>query len=94
MIIGLLLNGIQCHIDQTLQIKKLLKLFFIDPAYYPTPTGDGEIIFQYKEVEEAGSCTIGIENNSENVGLQYLFNEIYDATANEVSKWFCNKIYY
>jgi hypothetical protein len=27
---------------------------------------------------------VGIENNSEDVGLQYLFNEIYDATANEL----------
>jgi hypothetical protein len=64
--------------------KETFEIILLDPAYYPTPTGDGEIIFQYKVVEEAGSCTIGIENNTEDVGLQYLFNEIYDATANEV----------
>jgi len=64
--------------------KETFEIILLDPAYYPTPTGDGEIIFQYKEVEEAGSCTVGIENNSEDVGLQYLFNEIYDATANEL----------
>jgi len=64
--------------------KETFEIILLDPAYYPTPTGDGEIIFQYKVVEEAGSCTIGIENNTEDVGLQYLFNEIYDVTANEV----------
>lgn len=55
-----------------------------DPAYYTTETGDGEIIFQYKKVEESGSCTIGIENHTENVGILYLFDEYYSATANEI----------
>ena len=64
--------------------KETFEIILLDPVYYATPTGDGEIILQYKEVEEAGSCTVGIENNSEDVGLQYLFNEIYDATANEL----------
>jgi hypothetical protein len=64
--------------------KETFEVILLDPAYYPTPTGDGEIIFQYKEVEEAGSCTVGIENNTEDDGLQYLFDEIYDATANEL----------
>jgi hypothetical protein len=64
--------------------KETFEVILLDPAYYPTLTGDGEIILQYKEVEEAGSCTIGMENNTEDVGLQYLFNEIYDATANEL----------
>jgi len=64
--------------------KETFEIILLDPAYYPTPTGDGEIIFQYKEVEEAGSCTVGMENSTEDVGLQYLFNEFYDATANEL----------
>jgi hypothetical protein len=71
--------------------KETFEIILLDPAYYPTPTGDGEIIFQYKEVEEAGSCTVGIENNTEDVGLQYLYNEIYDATANEVINGFAIK---
>jgi hypothetical protein len=64
--------------------KETFEIILLDPTYYPTPTGDGEIVLQYKEVEEAGSCTVGIENNSEDVGLSYLFNELYDATANEL----------
>jgi len=71
--------------------KETFEIILHDPAYYPTPTGDGEIIFQYKTVEEPGSCTIGIENNNEDVGLQYLFNEFYDATANEVVNSFAIK---
>jgi len=71
--------------------KETFEIILHDPAYYPTPTGDGEILFQYKEVQEAGSCTIGIENSGENVGLQYLFNEFYDATANEVVNGFAIK---
>lgn len=71
--------------------KETFEIILLDPAYYPTPTGDGEIILQYKEVEEAGSCTIGIENDNEDVGLQYLYNEMYDATANEVINGFAIK---
>lgn len=67
-----------------LTIKETFEIILRDPAYYPTPTGDGEIIFQYKDVEEAGGCTVGIENSTEDIGLQYLFNEIYDPTANEL----------
>lgn len=72
--------------------KETFQVILLDPVYYSTPTGDGEIILQYKEVEEAGSCTVGIENNSEDVGLQYLFNEIYDATANDLVNGLAIKI--
>lgn len=65
--------------------KETFQLILLDPAHYPTATGDGEFIFQYKEVEEPGSCTIGIENNGEDVGLQYLYNESYDVTANDLA---------
>ena len=72
--------------------KETFEIILLDPAYYPTPTGDGEIILQYKRsLEEAGSCTIGIENDNEDVGLQYLYNEMYDATANEVINGFAIK---
>jgi hypothetical protein len=64
--------------------KETFEIILLDPVYYPTPTGDGEIIFQYEEVEEAGSCTVGIENSSEDIGMQYLFNEFYAVTADEV----------
>lgn len=64
--------------------KETFEIILLDPAHYPTPTGDGEIIMQYKLVEEPGSCTIGTENSTEDIGLQYVFNELYDATANQL----------
>jgi Peptidase family C25/Propeptide_C25 len=69
------------HCIDTMNVETF-QIILLDPNYYQTPTGDGEIIFQYKQVEEPGSCTIGIENDSENIALQYLFNENYDPTAN------------
>ena len=52
-----------------------------DPVYYPTPTSDGEIIVQYLlEIQESNN-TIGIENASENLGIEYFFNGAYDSLA-------------
>jgi hypothetical protein len=64
--------------------KETFEILLLDPVYYPTRTGDGEIIFQYKTVEEPGSCTIGIEDYTEMIGLQYVYNEIYDVTATDL----------
>ncbi len=52
-----------------------------DPAYYSTQTGDGLILFQYQQVPDAGSATIGIENPSENDALQYWYNGVSDITV-------------
>ncbi len=61
--------------------QETFEIFLRDPAFYPTATGDGEIIMQYQVVEEPGSCTIGTENGAETDGLNYLFDDSYDATA-------------
>ncbi|NQS97716.1 MAG: T9SS type A sorting domain-containing protein [candidate division Zixibacteria bacterium] len=55
----------------------------LDPAYYTTSTGDGQIIFQYKEMSLASQeeGTIGIENHSETDGIQYLYDGAYDIYA-------------
>ncbi len=52
-----------------------------DPAYYPTMTGDGEIIFSYQRLDNTTSATVGIESNDETTGIQYLYNSDYDETA-------------
>lgn len=67
------------------------QIILFDPAHYPTQTGDGEIIVQYKDVEEPGSTTVGIENHTQDVGLLYLFDETYDVTANELMSEFSIK---
>ena len=61
--------------------KEVFQAILLDPAYHTTYTGDGEIIFQYKKVEEIESNTIGIENDAQDIGLQYVFNNDYDSTA-------------
>jgi hypothetical protein len=71
------------HADDYTNVETF-QVFLLDPGFYTTPTGDGEIIMQYKTVEEPGSCTIGIEDNTETRGIQYVFDDIYAITATEV----------
>lgn len=66
--------------------REVLQAILLDPAHYPTTSGDGEIIFQYKKIVETESITIGIENHEQNIGLQYLFNNNYDPTAAELEQ--------
>jgi len=61
--------------------RETFQAILLDPVYYPTPTGDGEIMFLYDSVTDESSNTIGIENNTETVGLQYVFNNNYDQFA-------------
>jgi peptidase C25-like protein/flagellar hook capping protein FlgD len=60
------------------------QIVLLDPEHYPTPTGDGEIIYQYKNVVNATNNTIGIENQFGDIGLEYLYNNSYDKTASKV----------
>jgi hypothetical protein len=71
------------HANDTLNTETF-QIMLLDPVYYPTQTGDGEIIFQYKTAEEPEGCTIGIEDNTETRALQYVFDGIYDVTATDV----------
>lgn len=51
-----------------------------DPEYYLTPTGDGEIIFQYQNVNNGdydnNYATVGIENPTQTDGIQYHYANI------------------
>jgi hypothetical protein len=62
-------------------LRETFQAILLDPAYYPTPTGDGEIIFQYRIVGEELGCTLGIEDSTQTIGTQYLFNGTYTQTA-------------
>ncbi|MCK4250786.1 T9SS type A sorting domain-containing protein, partial [candidate division WOR-3 bacterium] len=57
------------------------QVILLDPQYYPTLTGDGEILYLYSHVANATSNTVGIEDDTEQRGLQYLCNNTYDANA-------------
>ncbi len=72
-------------------LSEVFQAILLDPAYYNTTTGDGEIIFQYKKVEEIESNTIGIENSFQDVGLQYVFNNEYDQTASGLTNFLAIK---
>ncbi|MFH1862149.1 MAG: C25 family cysteine peptidase, partial [bacterium] len=57
-----------------------------DPVQNPTATGDGEIVFQYLEVQDIDDnnnyATVGIEDNGHVRGLQYAYSNDYpDAAA-------------
>lgn len=64
-----------------------------NPTYYFTPTGDGEILMQYKTFNNTSSgqyswsqvhgsySTIGIEDHTGTVGLEYTFNNEFPLTA-------------
>ena len=70
---------------------EIFQAVLYDPDYYPTETGDGEIVFMYKKVMSPQSCTIGIENLGQNIGLQYLYNNTYDPTASTMMSAFAIK---
>jgi hypothetical protein len=58
-----------------------------DPAFYPTPTGDGEILLQYQDVITTFGdmrFTVGVERPDQRAGLQYTFNGEYGAAAQPV----------
>jgi hypothetical protein len=65
----------------TSPVKEYFEAILLDPVYYPTATGDGDIIVQYRVVSDASSNTIGIENQTQDIGLQYVYNADYDPTA-------------
>jgi hypothetical protein len=67
------------------------EIILYDPVAYPTPTGDGEIIVQYLIEMQQSDNTLGIENFSETVGIQYYFDGAYDPLAAVVTDTFAIK---
>ena len=72
--------------------RETFQIILLDPDFYPTPTGDGEIIVNYHTVsDQTGWCTLGIENGLGNVGLQYLYNSSYAEHAMPLENGFAIK---
>jgi hypothetical protein len=65
------------------------ELILFDPAYTSTPTGDGIIRFQYRQIvnndDERMYATVGIENETEDIGLEYTYSNLYPASAAPLS---------
>ncbi|MFO7652054.1 MAG: C25 family cysteine peptidase [bacterium] len=68
------------HYNQP-SIREKFQVVLYDPAHYPTPTGDGEIVMLYNRVALGSGCTVGIEDQTETRGIQYLYNNSYDPGA-------------
>jgi hypothetical protein len=54
---------------------------FYDPAYCPTPTGDGMVKYQYLAFNSVWEGGIGIENLDGTDGVEYMFLTMYDPHA-------------
>jgi hypothetical protein len=55
------------------------QVILYDPAHYPTPTGDGQILFQYLDTTRTDECTVGIEDDVALDGIEYLYDGAYGA---------------
>jgi len=77
--------------------EETFQVVIYDPTYYPTPTGDSEILIQYKVfnnvnagyysgyVQHGEYATIGLEDHSGLVGLEYSFCNSYPTAAKTLS---------
>jgi hypothetical protein len=68
------------HYDNS-AIRETFQFMLLDPQYYPTPTGDGELLIQYQQVADASSNSVGIEDETDSRGIQYVFNNNYHENA-------------
>jgi hypothetical protein len=62
-------------------MSETFQVIIYNENYYPTPTNDCPILFQYETVDMPYSCTVGIENYYQNDGIQYLFDSTYAPNA-------------
>ena len=67
------------------------EVILYDPAHYPTPTGDGEIVFQYQTFNAVAGpstdhlyWTTGIMNHQHTDGLEYAFWNRYNPGAAQI----------
>ncbi len=81
-------SGMRNHYDSSVET---FQVILLDETYYETTTGDGEIIFQYKEINntDQGSypsshgqfATVGIEDHTATRGVQYSFKNSNPVSA-------------
>jgi len=61
--------------------RETFQMVLLDPLYYPTPTGDGEVMVYYLTGLAQPGATFGLENAAETVGLEYYYDGVYHAWA-------------
>jgi len=60
------------------------EIILYDPAYYTTPTGDGEIVVQYLISPTQDDFSMGIENADGSDGIGYYIDGVYGEGADEI----------
>ncbi|HEX7321250.1 MAG TPA: C25 family cysteine peptidase [bacterium] len=76
-----ILEYYQCSHYDSVNNLETFQIICRDPVYHPTPTGDGEILFLYNHVADATSNSVGIEDETQMRGLEYVYNGSYDQNA-------------
>jgi hypothetical protein len=61
--------------------REKFQVIIYDSSHFPTPTGDNMIVYQYMTANLNNSATVGIEDPSETIGIQYLYNGTYHPAA-------------
>ena len=68
--------------------QETFQVILFDPAYYPTLSSDGLIKMQYKHInnDDVLFCysSIGLEDHTQSIGLQYTYFNIYPDAAKEL----------
>ncbi|MBK6962893.1 MAG: T9SS type A sorting domain-containing protein [Bacteroidales bacterium] len=77
-------NGVTINSEGTSEGWATFEVILLDPAFYNTVTGDGEILMQYFRADDVISMTTGIENATQDIALLYLYNNSYHPTASEI----------
>ncbi|MBP6874623.1 MAG: hypothetical protein KBD56_00980 [Candidatus Eisenbacteria bacterium] len=75
--------------DPTTDDYQTFELLLRDPGQYPTESGNGEIIFQYKQIVNDDYTkmysTVGLEDHTERVGFAYSYSNNYAPGAAPLS---------
>ena len=74
--------------------EETFQVIIYDNNFYPSPTGDNDIKFQYKVVHNTSSgsypsehgqySSVGLEDHTAQVGLEYTFNNSYPTAAKQL----------
>lgn len=78
-------------VNEATNAEETFQIILYDPNFYPTTSGDSEIKMQYKTINNnnAGTyradhgqyCTVGLEDPTGTIGLQYTYNNMYSNAA-------------
>jgi len=85
-------NNVQRLVNGGNGARETFQIILYDPAVHDTDTGDGIILFQYKEVTNQNAvarndhpyCTIGISNLDDSDGIEYTYWNRYPTGARQI----------